>query len=199
MDIEAPSTFIGILIAVIMALVGPVLVVLVTHWLQNRSKRQSRKIHIKAYEGNQKIDNILDEISSYPGVKKAVLIQNTNGGGIPQIGHPIYSSIISPQRWRKYWENQLIDREYEEITLKILKQGNFKIHFNNLKEGSLLKTIFRTQDILYSYVEEIEITEKGYIFISIDYYLDEIDIPVEVIDKIRIGINQIRNLYKEGK
>lgn len=180
---------------IISAVIGPILVYWATEIIKSYTKNASRINHIKAYEENLELTNLLEEISTFPGVRKSVLIKNTNGGGIPKLGNHIKSSIIFPFRWNKVWNNQLVDSQFSDLTLEVLQKGKHSFYTDNLEIDTYLYTLLKSQDVIFSYWEELLVSPKSYSFLSIEFYLKEEDIIDEVKNSIRVKINEIKNLY----
>lgn len=195
---DTPPNITSILIALISAIIGPVVILWVNKMIEKNKKLATRKNHIKAYEENRALSQLLENLSILPGVRKAVIIKNTNGGGIPKLGNPIYSSIISPTQWSSSWNHQLTDIQFANLTLDLLSEGKLWIKTNELDSDSDYYTLLKLQNITCSYWEEISISPKSYNFVAVDFYLKKEEIPESVKNSIRIKINEIRNLYKHS-
>lgn len=140
--ISLVSTF-GTIIVALIAMASPI----VQNWVKYEiPKILGNKTEMKnALEKNIKLAEILDSFEALPGVKKAVLMETTNGGGIPRPGKGLYASIVIPVKWRWSWDKQALDAEYQQIVLDIYNNGSKKFDISSLSDDGLLKPLLYTK------------------------------------------------------
>ena len=197
--IEDLPSEVAVGIAVLSFLIGPVFVYFTKDWWEARKIKRLKKSLLNSYSETERELRILDKMTILPGVRRAVIIQNTNGGGIPKLGSPIYSTIIAPEKWNSNWDKQLINQEFAEIIIKLLENKTLNLNVGELEVDGLLYNAFTNQDIVCSQLRELTIGKESYTFISIDFYLPYDEIELDVREDLRILINRLADLYRNSK
>lgn len=81
----------------------------------------------KAMQGNHQIDVILEDVRQrIPNTVKVGIIETTNGGGIPTVGHLTYKKVIActdSTVLRLFGEKTPNDQSYNDIIWQTLKNG----------------------------------------------------------------------------
>lgn len=106
---------------------------------------------------------------NFPGIKKAVIVQTNNGGGIPHVGCVIYASINWPEEYRQNLRNQPLDAEYSEFIAKTFKEGSCLIETKNLADHGLLKSQFESQGIGQCELIALKKYTEKFFLLAIDY------------------------------
>lgn len=161
----------------------------------------------KALQGQVKLTNILDNIvRSFPECSGALLLQATNGGSIPRMDKPIYSSILLSSNRdiddgnKIIWEKQIIDESYRTILLDIIQKDKITIYTEQLPKRSLLYDVYTTRNVVMSKVYKIQIIDnkedQRIIYLSV-LFNRPVSIDNSFRNNIRPFINKIRLLYKE--
>lgn len=148
----------------------------------------------------------LHELMTMSGAVRAVILRTTNGGGVPRLGAPLYSSILyeayrKPSRSiRKDWQNQQIDEQYSKMLTDICSGGTVEIIAENMSDGDL-RTLYKSQGILGAFVGLISMEEKRLIYLSLEFAekddTEGVDIGRTEIENegIRAGVNRLRAIF----
>ena len=107
------------------------IVVALPNWerIKNRLIRHNVE---NALSKNPRISSILEELSHNRQIKKAVLVKIHNSGLRMMAGDAIYGTIIYPASWRKTFDHQLLDAEYQQkVVYPLLK---YKKVWVNIKD-----------------------------------------------------------------
>lgn len=147
---------------------------------------------------NELISKLLDEdFLKLAGIRKAVIVESKNGGGIPTPGSPLFSSIVLPYKWSSTWWNQLLDREYSKFILHLLQKQYVEINIEELDHNGLLYPLFKEQGISYCEAYAMKKTNERFYFLAIDYYVDREHISDHVDNEVRRLVNHVRTLINE--
>lgn len=152
-----------------------------------------RKNQKGVYERKVAINALLDLIERHDGVKKAVVVQTKNGGGVPKTNTPIYGTIIAPAKYGYTFNNRLLDSQYCDLVSNLLTKKHLVFTTEDLPDDSMLKDIFLTQGIKSCHCYDAAISKCDYIFIAIDYTV----LPNQVSPSVRSEIaQQVSDLAK---
>lgn len=146
-----------------------------------------------AIKNNIEIGKYLDLFETeIPGIRKAVIIEITNGGGIPRGGRPLYGTIVLPMRWRYAWDKQQLDEEYLSILEHLLEHKKYCFYTKDLVNEGTLQRMFIRQTVEYCETYFLQETRESLLFLAIDYTNREVGLQYE--DTSRRYITKIKNL-----
>ena len=145
-------------------------------------------------QGNIKLEELTSEFTKFPGVKKAVIVRTTNGGSIPVIGSPLYSSIAFPHVWSKTWNNQKLDPEYSKLVLDLYINDYISFSVDELDADGLLVGLFNSQSVKFCECYSIKKMHDAFFFLAIDYYDTSLS-NVYIENEMRILINEINSIF----
>jgi len=168
------------------------IVVALPNWtiIKNRVIRHNVE---NALSKNPRIASILEDLSQNTQVKKAVLVKIHNSGLRMMAGDAIYGTIIYPTSWRKTFDHQLLDGEYQEkVVYPLLKYKKVWVNIRDL--SGHLRAIFSVQNIKCSLCYFIKMMPEKFFFVAVDFEVQEEDITDKTKDDIRRSINEIRIL-----
>lgn len=145
----------------------------------------------KAAENNPKISSILEGLANIPEIHKAVLTKVSNSGMKIMAGDSLYGTIVLPNQWKKTFDHQSLDEEFVDKIVKPLLT-NRKITVNRSDTSGHLKTMLEVQGVDNLLCYHIVTMAEKMFFIQIDFKTSEVS--AETKDKIRIAVNDIKNL-----
>lgn len=125
----------------------------------------------KALEASVKLDQLTQELSTLPGVIKGVIMQTNNGGGIPQPGCIIYSSINYPESKRhELTTNMPVGAEFAEYLSRLYQEGFISFTIADLQENGPLRTLFEEARVSDCEVYSLKKYPERFFFLAIDYH-----------------------------
>lgn len=155
-------------------------------------KKSSTGAAISAVEDLEELTNKFDQ---FPGVKKGVLIQITNGGGKPQPGCVLYMSTNYPQKWRSLIQSMPIDGEYSKYVLDVYEKGYAVLDVESLSPDGQLTEIFHAHGVDLCHLFSIKKTPEKFFIVAIDYYdYSLVETNAYVKNQIRMLVNEIKNV-----
>ncbi len=117
----------------------------------------------KAMEGNHQIDVILEDVRQrISNTVKVGIIETTNGGGIPTVGHLTYKKVIActdSTVLRLFGEKTPNDQSYNDIIWQTLKNGEHTWWTDEMRDPAVVD-LFKSTNITGGIVYLIGI-EKG--------------------------------------
>lgn len=148
-----------------------------------------------ALSAYSRLNQLCQEFAKLPGIKKGVIVETKNNGGIPRPGCIIYSSINFPEEWRSTWHNQPLDNEYADLLLRIFTEKDVEFYTAELKGDGLLKSLFDAQGISFCYCTDLKTYTEKYFFLAVDFYdKDRLFNDPHAKNQFRIIINEIKTL-----
>lgn len=168
------------------------IVVALPNWerIKNRLIRHNVE---NALSKNPRISSILEDLSQNTQIKKAVLVKIHNSGLRMMAGDAIYGTIIYPASWRKTFDHQLLDAEYQEkVVYPLLKYKKVWVNIRDL--SGHLRAIFSVQNIKCSLCYFVTMKPEKFFFVAIDFEVEQHEVEDITKDDIRKSINEIRIL-----
>lgn len=168
------------------------IVVALPNWtiIKNRLIRHNVE---NALSKNPRISSILDELSHNTQIKKAVLVKIHNSGLRMMAGDAVYGTIIYPASWRKTFDHQLLDGEYQEkVVYPLLKYKKVWVNIKDL--SGHLRAIFSVQNIKCSLCYFVRMEPEKFFFVAIDFEVEQHEVEDITKDDIRKSVNEIRLL-----
>lgn len=121
------------------------------------------------------LDNLRDAVEN-GGARRAVVLIMENGGGKPELGRQLYSSVLyesfqeGMQPIHANWQKRPIDGQYLENFRKVYHaSGRYHVFKADDFRGSILHGIYKKENVECSQVAEIYRSNKFYIYVSINY------------------------------
>lgn len=146
----------------------------------------------KVFQKILKMNDILYSIEALPNVKKAVLIETKNGGGIPKAGSEVRGTIVMPHRWNESFNNEVIDREYANVILNILNNKQYSYNVSDIPDGTMMSNMYNVQHIASCMCFEMFETRKKYTFLSIEFDCKLGEISIETKEGLRMKIGKFK-------
>lgn len=105
---------------------------------------------------------------------RVMLIRSENGGGIPQVGKPIYVSVVyeavseEVRSVIQRWQARPVDADYELVLRKVLAERSTHLASSDLKEGSVLRDIYESEGIVGSSIFLVAVSPgRAVLFLSL--------------------------------
>lgn len=166
----------------------------VQEWLKTR-KWFKKSTTAEALSAVNMLESLTNKFDQFPGVKKGVLIQITNGGGKPQPGCVLYMSTNYPEKWRPFIQNMPIDGEYSKFVLDVYEKGHSIIDVESLSGEGQLRELFEAHGVDLCHLFSIKKTPEKFFILAIDYYDYElVQHNAFVKQEIRILVNEISKI-----
>lgn len=149
------------------------------------------------------IANILyfmDDVILKTDAAKVVLLKCHNGGDVPNISGPLYSTVLyeakrpGEERVADRWQKQPLDEQYILMLMRLFKEKKIVISTSELKE-CILKDIYVSSGVIFSKVVEVYVSQGKYFYLSVVYKKSPSELRPEEKDEIRNCVNKIRNTY----
>lgn len=167
-------------------------------WITTNLLKPKPKPMGSALSAYSRLNALTQEFAKLPGIKKGVIVETKNNGGIPRPGCIIYSSINFPEEWRKTWHNQPLDDEYADLLYELFVDGEISFYTKDLKDNGLLKGLFDAQGIRYCYCIELRKYTEKYFFLAIDFYDEKLVYENQYVkNQFRVLINEIKDIMKQ--
>lgn len=152
----------------------------------------------------------LHGLTNATGACRAVVLKTENGGGIPRIGRPLYSSIlyevfVPPAKLlRKGWQQQQIDEGYTSMLLDVLAKGTVIVETRRMPK-SQLRTMYEANQVWRSVICLLVVEERRLICLSLNFIhpdgpeeAEVEDFSSDQVEAIRFGVSRIRTLFQES-
>lgn len=151
------------------------------------------------------IHSVYDELhmlNSALDAPRALILKTENGGGIPQLGRALFSSVLyeaftaDSGSVRKGWQKEQIDEGYTGMLTDMVSKGIIVVKTASLPDGQL-KTLYEAYKVTHSIVALIALEERRMIYLSVNL-TEKSDMMVEdpeVTEKVRSSVNRLRNLF----
>lgn len=166
-------------------------------------RKREAKPFAPVFDKVSEVYETLNEMLVDMGADSAELLRSHNGGGKPQLGHPLFSSV-EYEAWtsglrpiRRTWNKQRVDKIYIKMLSKLDDEGTINIRQASMEDG-MLKELYFTNHVLASKVSKIYETENDYYYLSVNFSTtDDVDNAVlNVANRKYVGI--IQNLFNDG-
>lgn len=135
---------------------------------------------------------------------RALVLRTSNGGGIPRVGSPLYSTAIyevfndATEPVSGAWEKQYLDRGYVSLVSDLLREGRVRVMTKELPPGSILRDTYESLRVEFSDVFLLYQSRASIYYLSVDYgSLAETSAADR--DKVRSEVNRIRRIFNEAK
>lgn len=134
---------------------------------------------------------------------RVYIFKGHNSGGNPRLGTPYfvtpsfyyYKKKEFNNRGERY-KNLEVDNYYKDLILNLLnsEDGSIEIIKDNLPENSILKNIYDLENIKYSVIFKLAITDKEFFYMSISWN----SLPEKhKLLEAKLIANQITTIYKK--
>lgn len=144
----------------------------------------------------EQIYETLNEILHATGAERALVLSTQNGGGIPQVGKPLYSSVLYEVRAntsispvKNTWQKQLVDRQYTMMLLDVHRHGKLFIDTDLMEEG-LLKDVYTSQQIHSAFIFSIGVSKDRFYYLSLSYSKDKQE-TAELRNAARVAVSKL--------
>lgn len=165
-------------------------------------RKKESKPFAPVFDKVSDVYQILNELKVSTHADSAVVMRSHNGGGKPQLGHPLFSSVEYEvygeglKSIRRSWNKQRVDEVYIKMLKKLDDKGAINIYLDSMDSG-MLKEMYFVNHVLASKVFKIHETENDYYYLSVNFSTTtDIDNPV-INSKCRICVNDIINLFND--
>jgi hypothetical protein len=170
----------------------------IKEWIK---KRKEAKPFAPVFDKVSEVYETLNEMLVELGADRVVLLRSHNGGGKPQLGHPLFSSV-EYEAWtrdlhpiRRAWNKQRVDEVYIKMLKKLDGNGCINIYLDSMENG-MLKQLYFVNHVLASKVFKIHETENDYYYLSVNFNkTTDIDNAI-MNEKCRIYVNELINLFQ---
>jgi hypothetical protein len=168
-------------------------------FIQDRLNLRAKKSMQNALTSYSKLNELCQSFAQLPGIKKAVIVETKNNGGIPRPGCIIYSSINFPIEWRTTWSNQPLDEEYSNLVARLLMKGYLDFYTTELRPGQLLQGLFKAQGIEFCHCVSLHQYPDKFFFLAIDFYDRSLVYNNEFVhNTMRTKITEVKTLMKNA-
>lgn len=137
------------------------------------------------------------------GAARVLVLRSENGGGLPQPGAQLYSSVVyeavNPplQPIRGQWQGQQIDQEYITLLENVCHTKYVCLDTTEMVEESLLGNLYRAHGITFAEVALLQISKGHVLYLSINYdrALDKDDPSHR--ESFRVGYLRLRQIFEQ--
>jgi len=129
-----------------------------------RSRADAR--HLDALTAVQDLAEELNTILWNSEAERVMLLKSENGGGVPSPGKARYSTVMMEVHddklngVRSQWQRVLLDQHYNDILLKIYREGGCLISIEDMPKECLLRPMYDASDIQRAYVFLVGVSSK---------------------------------------
>lgn len=165
------------------------------------ARRDKRKSAASATHYIAEMYRCLNEIVAESGASRAIVLKMTNGGGIPKIGHEIYSTAVyevfaaHETAITPLWEKQPADVAYVALLSDVLLKGHICIRRSELPRHSILRDVYTSQGTEMAHVYLIHKTRDAVFYLSITFR-DVFDDTPDQRNFARAKVASLRNLFR---
>lgn len=179
---------------------------LASNWIVKEIKSRRKEKAARAIQDMGAVYDVLNSLGALLGADRSLVLYTANGGGIPSATKTVNTTILYEtirgeglQSIRMDWQNMPIDQGYVEMLRKVIDFGYFTGTPSDLKEGSLLRTLYNDEGVKRFWVQEIYRSEKKYFYISVRW-CEHTPPPDENIKKeIAIAATKIKHILKASE
>lgn len=145
-------------------------------------------------------------LSTAEGCVRVVLLKTENGGGIPQLGSELKSSVVH-EVWAAEvknvsgnWIKQRLDEQYILNLLEINKspRGEVTLPASAFK-GSVLQHVYALNHVQTCHLAEIARRKHAYYYLSFNYVKPADGLTDQDHEAMRSCILYLRNVFKKQK
>lgn len=165
----------GEILATLLAIV--LVVVKGMDWYIKRKAKQ-RDIYKALLPKMEEIYSVLNSLLIASGAHRALILSTENGGGVPQVGKPLYSSILYEVKssysfpdLKDTWQKQLVDESYVSLLLEVHTRHVASLTTGEMSEG-ILKDLYISEGIQTSLVFAITVANDRFYYLSLTYKED---------------------------
>lgn len=167
----------------------------IQNWITKILTKPNPKPMESALTAYSRLNQLCQEFAKLPGIKKGVIVETKNNGGIPRPGCIIYSSINFPEEWRSTWHNQPLDNEYADLLLRIFTEKDVEFFTKDLNSDGILKGLFEAQGIDFCYCTDLKTYTEKYFFLAIDFYDKDLVYENQYVkNQMRLLITEIKSI-----
>lgn len=153
----------------------------------------------KYFENVSSVYDTLNELMIEVKPSRILLLCAHNGGGIPQVGKPFFSTILHEvvrdlDPGKKSWQNQPLDQAYIKILSEMYMSDMYTIRTEDM-ETSILKNLYLDVGIQQSILVKIGVHQKKLYFLSLNFCDNEAHSLPQAFNKIRITIQRLSKLF----
>ena len=137
-------------------------------------RRREKKPFSPVFTKVSEVYETLNEMMLEMGADRVVLLRSHNGGGKPQLGHALFSSV-EYEAWgkglrsiRRSWSKQRVDEVYIKMLRKLDESGYLDVYLETMPDG-MLKELYFSNHVLASKVAKIHETKNDYFYISVNF------------------------------
>lgn len=172
----------------------------ISTWVQRRKQKENSKERFnKLFDGVKDIYNILNIITQETNCSRAMVLKLSNGGNVPSLRGNLYGSILYesfmhplPSQYYK-WQHQLLDQDYLNLMKKVINNDSYLVKTNLLANDSLLKTLYKSQEIIESHVHLLQLDDESIIYLTMNSH-EKIKMDDKYKDLIRSCIADLKSI-----
>jgi hypothetical protein len=147
-----------------------------------------------------KVYDNLQRVKSVTKAARAVLLKLHNGGGRPQVGHLMYSSMIyesygdDEASMSHSWQQERIDNDsqYREMLITMLDSGCVMVETENMPECKL-KDTYIANGVVRAIVKDVGKKKNEHYYLSVSFHSEEGNPHIEN-DAVRICASRIKRI-----
>lgn len=162
----------------------------------------NKKRHTSALHGIADVYEAMGEALSNSNIDRFVILYTENGGGKPNVGTQLYSSVLYElhddkiESIKAKWQRMPLDQGYIELLTKIDRDEAGVMMYPEKMPYSLLREIFEKEKVTCGYAFKIRATRTRYYYGSVQT-IDEtgtIDLT-----EVKLAAIKIKNIFKNVK
>ena len=138
--------------------------------------REKRKNHFKTFlNESQEISEYIDAFrAKYPDVQRVLVLQATNGGGVPRKDTPTKSSVLYESVNRnefapvqQYWQDVVLDGPYKRLLLEVISTevdesvNYITVNPSEMPKYALLKSVYDANKVAASRIYPLKPQERN--------------------------------------
>ena len=188
-------------VAVITAIIGPVLIIAIKKFVESRSpeKRSQRTLNALKDLGDLYVS--IGTLRVEIGAARIVLLMAENNGGLPKPGCQVYSSVVhevfgdGERSIKADWFRRPVDGEYAKILSKLVESADGAVSLRwETMPNSPLRDFYESHGIVASRVYEIGAKNNAYYYISCTWTEEPKEGDADYRNSIRMHLQKIRSL-----
>ena len=196
----------GIVISLI-ALMGTIITSIGTLYVKNyldTVKERNKNSFSTVVPLVHEIYSILNDVMSKTKAFRVVIMKTENGGGRPQIGCELKSSVVyevfdsGHKPIKLDWQKQVIDEQYSSMLSELILSSErcIRVKTADMPDYSMLKIAYQATGVVQATMYELAERGKDYIYLSV-IYGEETELTAEDIYSKRNAVNRLRSIFKQ--
>jgi len=169
-------------------------------------KQEEKNIYSRVLPAYEELHESLNDIvARSKECTRALILKCENGGGVPELGKPIHSSVVIearkvPHDRKKEWQKQQLDPIYIKNLLRVITSPDKSVLLTaDDFKGSILSDIYDADGILCTKLSHLNSTKNAWYYLSCTFNISKDNISSEDRNIIRYNVNRIRKILEKNK